>query len=237
MQEAEQRKLISRHTVAHIGKRLPRLRLHTTRSPSSALPSSVKRHTTRSATSGRGLGVKHFVDGWSTTLTWNVLQLSSPCALRLRHSQLEDGGGGALVVGVSEEALGAVIELVVLEAASNNGASRSGESRNGAHACEAARHCRAWTWAWSMTAWQNEAWQSMGICQDTRAEHGHARAGPLWTAGHKKRHTEHVVPCSCAGKGRFTSLRNGQTYEILVSEAVTERYSASGLAMSGPRFS
>ena len=63
-----------------------------------------------------------------------------------------------------------------------------------------ARHCRAWTWAWSMAAWQNEAWQSMGICQDTRAEHGHARAGPLWTAGHKKRHTEHVAPCSRAGK-------------------------------------
>ena len=87
--------------------------------------------------------------------------------MRLRHSQLEDGGGGALVVGVSEDLLGVVIERVVLEAASNGAASRSGGSRNGAHTCEAAcaRQCRAWSMGMehgSMAAW--------GM-----AEHGHAR--------------------------------------------------------------
>ena len=30
----------------------------------------------------------------------------------MRQSELEDGGGGALAVGVSEEALGVVIEVV-----------------------------------------------------------------------------------------------------------------------------
>ena len=75
----------------------------------------------------------------------------------MRHSELEDSGRGAFAVGVSEEALGVVIELVVLEAASNGGASRSGESRNGAHTCKMARQCRAWSMgmehghgAWSM---------------------------------------------------------------------------------------
>ena len=33
----------------------------------------------------------------------------------MRHSELEDGGCGALVIGVAEELLGVVIESIVLE--------------------------------------------------------------------------------------------------------------------------
>ena len=46
--------------------------------------------------------------------------------MRLRHSELEDGGGGALAVGILEEALGVVIQAVVLKAGSKGAASRSG---------------------------------------------------------------------------------------------------------------
>ena len=50
--------------------------------------------------------------------------------MRLRHSELDSelkgGGGGALAIGVLEEALGVVIQGVALETGSKGAASRSG---------------------------------------------------------------------------------------------------------------
>ena len=90
-------------------------------------------------------------------------------------------------------------------------------------------------WAWSMAAWQHGAWQSMGMPGHQGRAHACQGRTTLWTAGHKRgTQTEHVAPCSRASKGRFALLRNGQTYEILVSEAMTETSSAMALAPSTP---
>ena len=78
-------------------------------------------------------------------------------------------------------------------------------------------------------AWQHRAWQSMGICQDTRAEHTHAKAGPLFgLQDTKEAHRQSTWrPVLAQAKDVFALLRNGQTYEILVSEPVTPDFDKS----------
>ena len=71
--------------------------------------------------------------------------------MRLRHSELKDGGLGALAVGVLEEALGVVIQVVVLKAGSNRW---SKQEWGMVHTSKAARQ---WQGHGSMTAWQQGA--------------------------------------------------------------------------------
>ena len=147
-----------------------------------------------------------------TTLTWNVLQLSSPCALRFRHSQLEDGGGGALVVGVSEEALGVVIELVVLEAVQWGSKQEWGKQEW----CTHMRGSGSGHGAWSMAAW--------GM-----AEHGHmpghqgrARACQGRTTLDCRTQRGRRARGAVLAQAKNVLLHERPTYEILVSEAVTK---------------
>ena len=90
--------------------------------------------------------------------------------MRLRHSELKDGGLGALAVSILEEALGVVIQVVVLKAVEQQVQQAGVGGKDGAHmqggalvsgACAAWQHGRAWS----------RAWQSM---EQSVAEHGRA---------------------------------------------------------------
>ena len=103
-------------------------------------------------------------------------------------------GVGALAVGVLEEALGVVIQVVVLETGSKGAASRSG----GKGWCTHARQCVSVRGMRSMAAWQSME-QSVAE-HEVKRKHCVAEQGATRASGDASRGGQRRFFCACVAK-------------------------------------